>query len=223
MSRERILKNIRDSLQKNKILGSEVSYQSPMKITAQDLVEEYVINQTNNKAIIKECTQENLLPNLKDILQIIDAKKVLYNTDIELDLSVLDAEYTFMPYTKSIEEEREEFFHIDTSIVKAQCGVANLGIIGLSSNVNAPRLSSLITNVCIYLLDKNDIVENLYEGLKAIKLYEKNRSGTDALPSNIVFVAGPSRTADIELQTVFGVHGSRVIYILLYKRDCYEK
>ncbi|WP_104721687.1 LutC/YkgG family protein [Helicobacter mesocricetorum] len=216
MSKEKILANIRDSLKTNRIFGSEISYQSPMKITAQSLLEEYIINQTNNKAIIKECTQENLLSTLQDILQDIGAKKVLYNTDIGVDIESLQTQCVLMPYTKSVDEEREEFFKIDTSIVKAQCGVANLGIIGLSSSINSPRLSSLITNTCIYLLDKRDIVENLYEGIKAIKAYEKNRSKSDVLPSNIIFIAGPSRTADIELQTVFGVHGSRVTYILLY-------
>ena len=34
-------------------------------------------------------------------------------------------------------------------------------------------------------------------------------------PSNILFIAGPSRTADIELKTVFGVHGPQQVYIIL--------
>ncbi|MDD7346594.1 LUD domain-containing protein, partial [Helicobacter sp.] len=59
-------------------------------------------------------------------------------------------------------------------------------------------------------------VENLYAGIECIKTYEKNRSGSEILPTNIIFVAGPSRTADIELQTVFGVHGPRVVYVVLY-------
>ncbi|MDE5603570.1 MAG: lactate utilization protein C [Helicobacter sp.] len=216
MSKEAILKKIRDSLQQNTIDYSKISYQSPMKITQSSLIEEYKLNQANNKAIIKECTPNTLLKTLQNILEEIKAKEVLYNTDINLDLQTLKSNFTLIPYTQSIDAMRDQFFKIDTSIVKARCGVANLGIIGLSSNPNAPRLSSLITNTCIYLLEKNNIVENLYEATNAIKVYEKNRSGKEILPSNIVFVAGPSRTADIELQTVFGVHGSRITYVLLY-------
>lgn len=216
MSKEAILKNIRDSLQQNTINYTPISYQSPMKITEPNLIEEYKINQTNNKAIIKECTLDTLLTTLQDTLKEIKAKEVLYNTDIKLPLENLQSDFRLIPYTKSIDTMREQCFRIDTSIVKARCGVANLGIIGLSCNAQAPRLSSLITNTCIYLLEKNSIVENLYEATTAIKTYEKNRSGEETLPSNIVFVAGPSRTADIELQTVFGVHGSRVTYVLLY-------
>ncbi|AWI34315.1 LutC/YkgG family protein [Helicobacter apodemus] len=216
MSKEAILKNIRVSLQQNTINYTPISYQSPMKITQSNLIEEYKINQTNNKAIIKECTLDTLLTTLQDTLKEIKAKEVLYNTDIKLPLENLQSDFRLIPYTKSIDTMREQCFGIDTSIVKARCAVANLGIIGLSSNTNAPRLSSLITNTCIYLLEKNSIVENLYEATIAIKTYEKNRSGGEILPSNIIFVAGPSRTADIELQTVFGVHGSRVTYVLLY-------
>ena len=139
---------------------------------------------------------------------------MLYNTDVSLDFKGMEAK--FIPYTQSVDSMRGELFGIDTSIVEARCGVANLGIVGLSANPQAPRLSSLITNNCIYLLKKEHIVENLYAGIECIKTYEKNRSGSEILPTNIIFVAGPSRTADIELQTVFGVHGPRVVYVVLY-------
>jgi len=119
-------------------------------------------------------------------------------------------------YVDSIESRRGEFFGVDTSIVRARCGIANVGIIGLSSSVNAPRLSSLITNTCIYLLEKENVVEHLFAGIEFIKEYERKTRKSEVLPSNIIFVAGPSRTADIELQTVFGVHGPRKTYVILY-------
>ncbi len=52
----------------------------------------------------------------------------------------------------------------------------------------------------------------------AIKKAQDNatQSGAGVLPSNVLFIAGPSRTADIELITVFGVHGSQKVHIIIY-------
>ena len=151
-------------------------------------------------------------------------KEILCNCDLDCELeSVQNAlkqanlqSYVLLPYTQSVDSMRDRLFGISASIVQARCGIADLGVLALSSNENAPRLSSLITNICIYLLDKNNIVPNMLEGVRFTKEYERKRSGSEVLPSNIILVAGPSRTADIELQTVFGVHGPRKTYTVLY-------
>lgn len=215
MSKADILGRVRDSLKNNTHIPSpKVQYANPMNYTHKELLEEYKLNQSNNKAIVRESSLDTLESTIAEILGEVKAKEVLYNTDVSLDFKGMEAK--FIPYTQSVDSMRGELFGIDTSIVEARCGVANLGIVGLSTNPQAPRLSSLITNNCIYLLKKEHIVENLYAGIECIKTYEKNRSGSEILPTNIIFVAGPSRTADIELQTVFGVHGPRVVYVVLY-------
>ena len=215
MSKHEILGRVRDSLKSNTHIPSfEVHYANPMNYTHKELLEEYKLNQSNNKAIVRESSKENLESSILEILKEVQAKQVLYNTDVKLELTNIESK--LIPYTQSVDSTREELFTIDTSIVQARCGVANLGIVGLSANPQAPRLSSLITNNCIYLLKKEHIVENLYAGIEHIKAYERERSGTEILPTNIIFVAGPSRTADIELQTVFGVHGPRVVYVVVY-------
>ena len=215
MSKADILGRVRDSLKNNTHIPSpKVQYANPMNYTHKELLEEYKLNQSNNKAIVHESSLDTLESTIAEILGEVKAKEVLYNTDVSLDFKGMEAK--FIPYTQSVDSMRGELFGIDTSIVQARCGVANLGIVGLSANPQAPRLSSLITNNCIYLLKKERIVENLYAGIECIKTYEKNRSGSEILPTNIIFVAGPSRTADIELQTVFGVHGPRVVYVVLY-------
>lgn len=215
MSKADILGRVRDSLKNNTHIPSpKVQYANPMNYTHKELLEEYKLNQSNNKAIVRESSLDTLESTIAEIIGEVKAKEVLYNTDVSLDFKGMEAK--FIPYTQSVDSMRGELFGIDTSIVEARCGVANLGIVGLSANPQAPRLSSLITNNCIYLLKKEHIVENLYAGIECIKTYEKNRSGSEILPTNIIFVAGPSRTADIELQTVFGVHGPRVVYVVLY-------
>lgn len=234
-AKEAILARVRESLAYNQTIPAfSAHYESALKLdqageleskkvdSSSNLIENFIANHTNNKAIVVQATKDTLTNAVQEILQqeisqggITQGEKVLYNPDIELEVSKLQ-HITPIAYTQSVDTMRTELFHIPISLVQARCGVADLGILGLSSNENAPRLSSLITNICIYLLPKAHIVRNIFNGIEFIKSYERERSGSTILPSNIIFVAGPSRTADIELQTVFGVHGPRKTYAVLY-------
>ena len=149
--------------------------------------------------IIKECDIKELLcakniANMQDsFMQSLETQTLLYDT--------------------SVDSMRDKLFSIEASILHAQVGVANLGIVGLGTNECNPRLASLVVKTCIILLHKDSIVPNLFAAFKILKT-----SGQDSnLPTNIVFLAGPSRTADIELQTVFGVHGPQNVYVVLYE------
>ncbi|WP_110581788.1 LutC/YkgG family protein [Helicobacter cinaedi] len=217
MSRQSILSNVKASLQENKIQAQFPNYANPMKRTNDDKVQEYIAWQGANKAIVIESSQESLAQDIYKALAESQAKNVLYNPNIDINpqsLKALDTQDSmqFVAYEKSVDEQRVNLFAFDTSIVQASCGVANLGVIGVASSVKAPRLSSLITRTCIALLKKQDVVENFYEGVQTLKAQGENGK----LPTNMIFIAGPSRTADIELQTVFGVHGSVKSYIILY-------
>ena len=148
MSKADILGRVRDSLKNNTHIPSpKVQYANPMNYTHKELLEEYKLNQSNNKAIVRESSLDTLESTIAEILGEVKAKEVLYNTDVSLDFKGMEAK--FIPYTQSVDSMRGELFGIDTSIVEARCGVANLGIVGLSANPQAPRLSSLITNNCI--------------------------------------------------------------------------
>lgn len=218
MSKQAILDNIKASLQANPLHTESSHYANPMKSTNSDKVQEYISLQNANKAIVVESSPNTLIQDIHKVLVEAKALKILYNLDIEdeIDIQALHKDMSdsmsLIPYEKSVNETREELFNIDTSIVKARCGVANLGIIGITSSNRAPRLSSLITRTCIVLLKKQDIVAHLYEGVQKLKAC----GNEEILPSNMIFIAGPSRTADIELQTVFGVHGSLRTYVILY-------
>ncbi|OBV28668.1 lactate utilization protein C [Helicobacter sp. CLO-3] len=215
-ARDEILGRLRTSISKNTHIPNPAPrFEGAIKIEG-ELLETFKTNHSNNKGIIVESSKENLPATIAEILRENEAKEVLYNADIDVDSAKLSGA-DFIPYTKSVDEIRHQLFNIDTSIVQARCGVADLGILCLSANKDAPRLSSLITNTCIYLLPKENIVQHLFAGIEFAKAYERKRSGdSNYLPTNIIFVAGPSRTADIELQTVFGVHGPRKTYVILY-------
>ena len=243
-AKDEILARIRDATASNPhiphIPQGEPRFSQPLHLSGSDkeaLLKDFKENHTNNKSLIVESSKAELPATIAKILAENDAeisasasngtntqKEILCNCDLDCSVEELQnalkqaklESYALLPYTQSVDSMRDRLFGISASIVQARCGVADLGVIALSSNESAPRLSSLITNICIYLLDKNNIVPNMLSGIDFAKEYERKRSKTEILPSNIILVAGPSRTADIELQTVFGVHGPRKTYTVLY-------
>ena len=88
--------------------------------------------------------------------------------------------------------------------------VARTGTIVLSAAQHMGRTSSVYAPVHICIAFSNQLVYDIKDALKAIKLkYAGN------LPSLITFASGPSRTADIEKTLVTGVHGPKEVYLFL--------
>ncbi|PAF53112.1 lactate utilization protein C [Helicobacter sp. 13S00482-2] len=213
MSKINILKHVKNALEKKHIQKTIAPhFKDIFKYENTDLLEEYKRVQMLNRAKVFECEKENLSTQIKMVLEDMGSKKVLYTLDMPFEINTLDEKFEKIAYDKNVEAMRAELFGIDTSIIKAVCGIANLGIIGIVSSPSSPRLASLITPNSLILLDKNSIVSNLFEGTEALK----KQSMDGVLPTNMLFIAGPSRTADIELQTVFGVHGPQNVAVILY-------
>ncbi|WP_104752554.1 LutC/YkgG family protein [Helicobacter baculiformis] len=211
MSKQIVLERIQNALKKHPITHQEGHFKNIILDEKDNLLEEYMHFQELNRAEVVLSSLENLSQSVQEALESMQSQKVLHAMDLPVDMETLSGEFTKIPYDKEIEAFRSELFDIDTSIVKAACGVANLGIVGVVSSKQSPRLTSLITLKCIILLEKEAIVRDLAQGLAILKSQNANR-----LPTNMLFIGGPSRTADIELKTVFGVHGPMVVRVILY-------
>jgi L-lactate utilization protein LutC len=70
------------------------------------------------------------------------------------------------------------------------------------------RTASLLPRVHLAIVSEATIVESTGDVLRDL-----GRWCPDGLPSNLVFVTGPSRSADIELQITLGVHGPRALWV----------
>jgi L-lactate utilization protein LutC len=83
----------------------------------------------------------------------------------------------------------------EVGISTAELAIAKTGTLLLSSGPQTTRLGSLLPPKNVVIVGQNAIVPTLAEAL-------------GRLPDrNLVFVSGPSRTADIEGVLVRGVHG----------------
>lgn len=97
--------------------------------------------------------------------------------------------------------------HINLAIIEGQWAVAENGAIWVDERHLPHRALPMITQYLAIVIRKSAIVSNMHEAYKRIRVDETG-FGT--------FIAGPSKTADIEQSLVIGAHGARslVVYVL---------
>lgn len=229
-SREAILSAVREkSLFED---FSRVESNDPVVHLAQNSSEDALTQMkrkmSENKFIVEDGVAGNLEDKINEITAQYGYTKMLYGTGLGLDLSKINATQKVC-FDKPIENLRKEVFHSEFSIIHADFGIATHGVVCVTSSPKQPRMLSLAPTLCIILLDKNKVLNSLAEALNLVKantvqgkVKDKNSnlvlnsSDFGCLPTNTLFIAGPSRTADIELITVFGVHGSQKVHIVIY-------
>ncbi len=122
-------------------------------------------------------------------------------------IEILDA---FLPAGQP--ERRARLYELgaaEVGLTEAFAGLADTGSIVLVSGADTPRIASLLPPHHIALIT----VSSLYPSMAAFfgANPEITRKG-----SNLVFITGPSRTADIELTLTLGVHGPRTLEVVLF-------
>jgi L-lactate dehydrogenase complex protein LldG len=100
-------------------------------------------------------------------------------------------------------------------ITGAEAGIADTGTIVVRSGEGRSRLASLLPPVHVALLDAARIVPEMRAYFEALEV--RGGAGADVQSTgNLVFISGPSRTADIEQTLTLGVHGPRELIIVVY-------
>ncbi|RYD82139.1 MAG: lactate utilization protein B/C [Sphingobacteriales bacterium] len=99
-----------------------------------------------------------------------------------------------------------ELENIELAILPAQFGVAENGALWMTENDMGIRALPFICQQLAVVLSKKDIVSNMQQ---AYDIIAETNYGFAA------FVAGPSKTADIEQSLVLGAHGPKGMIIFL--------
>jgi len=95
---------------------------------------------------------------------------------------------------------------LDLAIIAGQFGVAENGAIWLTDENMGLRALPFITEHLVIVLEKKSLVANMHGAYKKIGL---PHSGFG------LFIAGPSKTADIEQSLVIGAHGAKSLRVVL--------
>ena len=96
------------------------------------------------------------------------------------------------------------------SLIVADAAVAATGAIAFAHGPGRPRAAGLLPDRQIALLLRERLVATMEEAL--LRWFAPGGRA----PANVVFAAGPSRTADIEQRLLLGVHAPRSLDVILY-------
>jgi L-lactate dehydrogenase complex protein LldG len=107
-------------------------------------------------------------------------------------------------------EQFQTAAQVRIGITGADAGFATTGTLALVTDQGHGRMISLLPPVHIALLLRRSLYARLEDWII--------REGTAALKgsSSIAFITGPSRTSDIEGETILGVHGPREIHVIIF-------
>ena len=93
----------------------------------------------------------------------------------------------------------------DLAVVTAHLGVAENGAVWITREVKYKALY-FVSDALVVLLDRDSIVNNMHEAYRQTREMRYDFGA---------FIAGPSKTADIEQALVFGAHGPVEVLVVV--------
>jgi L-lactate utilization protein LutC len=150
-----------------------------------------------------------------ELLQAKAARRVLLGRGTLLDSLALAQRLRLQGFDVARAEDqsvldRESLFAADIGITGVDYLVAETGSLVLLSLPDTPRSLSLLPPIHIAVATADQIVPDLFD------LVDPTSWGPNPmLPSCISLITGPSKTGDIELRLVTGVHGPGEVHVVL--------
>lgn len=161
---------------------------------------------------------EDTAQKILEILESHQAKRVIAWDNEALGLSGLRealtedgitiVENNLSPHGTDRKAKLAEMDDIVVGLTGAHGGLADTGAVALISGPGRGRLASLLPPVHIALLPR----KNLYPSIPSFLAAHPTATADG---SNLVFIAGPSRTGDIEMTLSMGVHGPGEVHVII--------
>jgi L-lactate dehydrogenase complex protein LldG len=106
----------------------------------------------------------------------------------------------------TLPEDPHELDDLNLAILEGQFGVAENGAIWLDDRQLPQRVLPFITEHLAIVLKRSQLVPTLHQAYERIGNTESGFG---------LFIAGPSKTADIEQSLVIGAHGAKSLRVIL--------
>lgn len=129
--------------------------------------------------------------------------RVLDGLDLSGPLTARGAEVVRVAALGS-DKGRDALFAADVGVSGVTWLIAETGSLAVESSASEPRSLSLLPPIHIAVADRAQLLPDLFD------LFERGE-----LPSALTLITGPSKTGDIELKLVTGVHGPGAVHLVL--------
>lgn len=112
-------------------------------------------------------------------------------------------------FEQPLQEWKHELFDsVDASVTSALAGVADTGSLLLRPGAQEPRCLSLVPPVHVAVLQASTLYASLAAAVRALQPHAE-------MPTNLLLITGPSKTADIQQVLAYGAHGPKELVIVL--------
>jgi L-lactate dehydrogenase complex protein LldG len=217
-ARDEILNSLRAAIAKQRPFEStDTNERTPLQPVArigddEDLRARFIAEVERVKGVVHLAESDaDARRILRELLTQKDVHRVTMWDADELPLEHVDALVAEMNIER-VQGEDDVVATADAGITGADWAIAATGTLVLSSGSGKPRMASLLPPIHVAIVTTDQLVPRLEDyiaGQRADKL------STFRTSSNVTLITGCSRTSDIEMQTVFGVHGPLELHIIL--------
>lgn len=178
----------------------------------EDLTARFVAEVERVKGIVHRATSDDDARRIiRDLLTDRCVRRVTMWDEAHLPLNGIEALLGELGIER-VQGSNEAVATAEAGITGADWALASTGTLVLSSGPGRPRMASLLPPVHIAVLTEDRIVPRLEDYIAAQRA---QRLGVFRGSSNVTLITGSSRTSDIEMHPVFGVHGPLELHIVL--------
>ncbi|WP_431686729.1 LutC/YkgG family protein [Hahella sp. NBU794] len=159
-------------------------------------------------------TQEDWMQRLLSLWRETGVHSVIYAPNTPHGESLKSAAHGFPElqlhdYENSIENCKDALFnHIQGGFGAAIAGIAETGTLMVKTGPDEPRALSLVPPTHSLIIHAKDLYADLPEAFHQTQV-------ESALPTNLLLISGPSKTADIQQTLAYGAHGPKRLIVVL--------
>jgi|TARA_B110000967_G_C18897167_1_gene571588 L-lactate dehydrogenase complex protein LldG len=176
---------------------------------AVELRQSFVDKMQASHAEVIACVKTDLQKTINDLLVRKQFKQLLISERVGWvkDMDIGDTQCLY--FADNIESFKQQLFtDIDAAITTSHGSIADTGSIILRPDSVEPRSMSLVPPVHIVIVEEQSMHPNFAQVMK-------QEQWQTCMPTNMILVSGPSKTADIQQTLAYGAHGPRELIVIL--------